>query len=219
MFGVLDDLEEEVGKATCSEQWLDPVQLCRIAEQVEFLKVRALRRFDESGDWAAEGFVSAAAWLRARTNMSHGAAVQALTLGWRLPQLPETAGAFAAGEISRQHASVIADACTPDRMQPIAEVEAQLVEIARRVQPRELRTVVRRLTDAIDGDGGTATDEQLYERRRLHLSPTLGGMGFLDGALDPRAPSWSRPRWTRRWNATYCAGRRARVRSAALMRW
>ena len=25
---------------------------------------------------------------------------------------------------------------------------------------------------------------QLYERRRLHLSPTLGGMGVLDGALD-----------------------------------
>ena len=149
-----------------------------------FLKVRALGRFDESGDWAAEGFVSAAAWLRARTNMSHGAAVQALTLARRLPQLPETAAAFAAGEISRQHASLIADACTPERMQPIAEVEAHLVEIARRVQPRELRTVVRRLTDALDGDGGAATDDELYERRRLHLSPTLGGMGVLDGALD-----------------------------------
>ena len=184
MFAVLDDLEEAVAKASSSEQWLDPVQLCRIAEQVEFLKVRALGRFDASGDWAAEGFVSAAAWLRARTNMSHGAAMQALTLARRLPQLPETAAAFAAGEISRQHASLIADACTPDRIQPIAEVEGQLVEIARRVQPRELRTVVQRLIDALDGDGGAATDDQLYERRRLHLSPTLGGMGVLDGALD-----------------------------------
>jgi hypothetical protein len=184
MFAVLDDLEEAVVKASSSEQWLDPVQMCRIAEQVEFLKVRALGRFDESGDWAAEGFVSAAAWLRARTKMSHGAAVQALTLARRLPQLPETAAAFAAGEISRQHASLIADACTPDRMRHISEVEGQLAEIARRVQPRELRTVVRRLTDALDGDGGAATDEQLYERRRLHLSPILGGMGLLDGSLD-----------------------------------
>src|SRR3954469_19867733 len=178
MFAVLDDLEDAVAKAASSEQWLDPVQMCRIAEQVEFLKVRALRRFDERGEWAADGFVSAAAWLRERTHMSHGMAVHALTLGRRLPQLPETAAAFAAGEISRQHASVIAEPCTPERIQQIGEVEAQLVEIARRVQPRELRTVVQRLVDALDGDGGAANDERQFDRRRLHLSPTLGGMGL-----------------------------------------
>jgi hypothetical protein len=185
VFDVLEDLEAAVAKASSSEQWLDPARLCRIAEQVEFLKLCALRRFDERGDWAVDGFVSAAAWLRARANMSHGAAVHALTLARRLPQLPETAAAFAAGEISRHHAAVIADACTPERVHAITEVEAQLVEIARRVQPRDLRAIVRRLTDAFDGDGGAATDEALHARRRLHLSQTIGGVGMLDGALDP----------------------------------
>src|SRR5207248_2946674 len=41
------------------------------------------------------------------------------------------------------------------------------------------------LIDAIDGDGGAATDEALFERRRHHVSATLDGMVAYDGICDP----------------------------------
>jgi hypothetical protein len=154
--------------------------MCRIAERVESLKLRALQRFDESGQWAADGFVSAASWLRAHTSDS-----QPLTVANRLAQLPVTSSAFETGAISRRHATVIADAATPARLAALLEVEAQLVEIAKRVPPSELRAVVRRLTDAIDGDGGAAADETLRSQRRMHLALTLGGIGILERICEP----------------------------------
>ena len=117
--------------------------------------------------------------------MQHGTAAAALKLGEKLEQLPETAAAFAAGDISRQHASAIADACTPERIDAIREVEQQLVALAREVQPKDVRAVVRRLADAMDGDHGAASDEDQHAQRRVHASVTLGGMVMSDVLLDP----------------------------------
>jgi len=164
---------------------LDVAEICALAEQVEFLKVRALRQYERSDAWRAEGFVSAAAAIRAKTRMSEGSARRDLQLGRTLESLPATAEAFAHGEVSRQHAHVIADACTPERVDALRDVEEQLVEIARHVKPRELRSVVARLTDALDG--GMVDDHAKYARRRLSVSPTIDGLVMIDGVLDPVA--------------------------------
>jgi hypothetical protein len=181
MFGrALEQLEEAIDKVAASEARIDVARMCRIAERVEFLKLRALAQLAESGEWAADGYLSAQSWLCARTGTP-----QPLTLARRLTQLPATAAALERGAITRHHSAAIADACTPERVAAIAEVEAELVELAQRVRPRELRGIVRRLADALDGDGGAACDEARHAQRRLHVSETLHGMGVLDGALDP----------------------------------
>ncbi len=155
-----------------------------LAEQIEALKIRALRAYERSEAWRAEGFLSAAAAVRSKTRMSEGSARRALQLGRTLESLPETAEAFAHGEISRDHAHAIADSCTAERMNELCNVEAQLVEIGRHVKPKELRAVVKRLTDALDGDGGAADDQQRYLRRSLNVSPTIDGLVMIDGVLD-----------------------------------
>ncbi len=119
--------------------------------------------------------------------MYHGTASAALKLAQKLDDLPETAAAFAAGEIFRHHAAAIADACTAERLDALREVEPQLVERARRGKPKDLRTVVRRLTDTLDGDGGAAGDEVQLARRRVHASVTIDGMVMSDALLDPEA--------------------------------
>jgi len=94
------------------------------------------------------------------------------------------AEAFGHGEISRAHAFVVADAYTPERAVEISNVEPQLVAAAREHTPQRLGMLVRHVTDAIDGDGGAATDEALHARRGYYLSWTLDGMLATNGTYD-----------------------------------
>jgi hypothetical protein len=140
-----------------------------------------------SGAWLDDGAVSTAAWVREHCRVAHGVARATVDLARTLESLPETSEAFAAGDISRRHAEAIANACTSERRDVMVEIESALVDAARVASPRELRGLVQRVTDAIDGDGGVATANELHERRRLHVSPTLHGMVAIDGLLDPES--------------------------------
>jgi hypothetical protein len=90
MFGVLDELETAIDKVASSEQSLDVERMCRLAERVEFLRLRAVREFDRSCEWQADGHVSAAAGLRAKCRTSYGSARRSLDLARKLEHLPET---------------------------------------------------------------------------------------------------------------------------------
>jgi hypothetical protein len=143
--------------------------------------------YDRSRRWVDDGFASAAAALAARCNMDRGVARHHVDVARKLRRLEGMRRALAAGEISRQHVSVITRAHTPERAEALEQLEPQLVEIARRVPPRGLREVVERVTDAIDGDDGASADEARYRRRRLHLSRSLEGMVYIDGVGDPES--------------------------------
>ena len=91
MFDVLDELEAAIDKVASSEQSLDVERMCRLAERVEFLRLRAIGEFDRSCDWQADGFVSAAAALRSKCRVSHGKARRSVEVARKLECLPETA--------------------------------------------------------------------------------------------------------------------------------
>jgi hypothetical protein len=171
-------VNQEIDKLLAFEGRLDVLEVCRLRERVEFLTLRVMREFDESGDWAVDGALSTQAWLRDRTRCA-----QPVEMARRLGALPETSAAFSDGAITRHHARVITDACTPARAAALAEVEEPLVEIARRVTPQELRGVVRRLTDALDGDGGAAADEAVFARRALQVA-WVGSEGAIRGTAE-----------------------------------
>jgi hypothetical protein len=155
------------------------------AQEAAWLKKVAA--YDRSGDWSADGFLNAASALRALCRMDHGVARGHVELARKLEELPGVADAFGRGDISQRHAVVIANAYTPERAADISNVEPQLVAAAREHTPKQLGGVVRYLTDAIDGNGGAATDEASHERRRHHMSATLGGMVTYDGICDPES--------------------------------
>ena len=91
--------------------------------------------YTRSGAWQADGFLSAAAAIQQRCRMDAGAARAAVNLAKALHRLPATEKAFDAGEISRAHAAVIANAYTEERAERLAEIEAGLVELAKKVDP------------------------------------------------------------------------------------
>ena len=183
MFDVLDELEVAVDKVFASERPLDVERVCRLAERVEFLRLRAVGEFDRSGAWEVDGFASPGAALRARCNLSHGAARGAVRLAARLCELPATAAAFAEGVISRQHAVVIAEAFTPERAGVLAGSEEVFAAAARRLVVGDLRRLVQYTVDALDGDGGAARDAVEWDKNRFHAS-LLAGRVVLDGSLD-----------------------------------
>src|SRR5258706_7258815 len=106
MFGAVDDLDNAVQKLLADEPCGDVERMVRIAEQVEFLKLREIAAFERSGDCAAEGFVSTAAALRAKCRMVPGAAHRSIVLARKLEALPETSAAIGSGEMSRHHAAI-----------------------------------------------------------------------------------------------------------------
>lgn len=163
------------------------VRLRRLGDRLESEWCRAVGELDRRGDWEAEGAVSAVSWLRARCRTTPGRAAGAVRTARRLGELPGLARAWGAGEVSGDHVRVVTGACTPGRVGALGSLEATLVDAARRLGPRELGWVVRHATDALDGDGGAGAARACHERRRLSVSPTLGGMVALDGLLDAEA--------------------------------
>ena len=142
--------------------------------------------YTRSGAWQADRYVSAAAAIQQRCLMNAGAARAAVQLAKRLRHLPATQAAFDAGEISRAHASVMADAYTEERAEQLACIEAGLVAFAKQVDPKSLRAAVGQYTDAIDGDGGSGDDEKAYAKNRFHAS-LVGNRVRGDLSLDPEA--------------------------------
>lgn len=155
--------------------------------RLEAVLVRAAGAADRRGDWRAEGFASAAAFLRARCRMSGGAAASTLQAARVCERMPALAERFASGAVSGRHVAVVARAATPSRRDALAGLDEPLADAAVRLTPGELSRVVRHVTDALDGDDGAAGAWARHERRHLHASRTLGGVVVLDGRLDPEA--------------------------------
>lgn len=186
MFDALSELENAIDKVAAEVDDLDVARVCRLADRVDFLRLRAIGAFDRSMAWQPDGYLSAASAVRDKTRLTRGQAAHAVDLARKLEELPETAEAFAAGEIARPHAETIADGYTPERAEMIRGIERELVDYAKLADPRELRGAVRRMTDAFDGDGGASHDEAEYEKNRVTLS-TAGARGVLNGDLDPES--------------------------------
>ena len=143
--------------------------------------------YHHSGDWSAEHFLNAAAAIADACHMDSGVAQEYVTLARKLEKLPAVAEAFAAGDISARHARVVATAHTRGRAEQLAPIEEHLADLAKEMKPSEFGAVVRRYTDAIDGDGGAENEEALFARRRLHLSRSLDDLLNVNGLFDPES--------------------------------
>jgi len=162
MFVLLSDLEKEF-------QELD-IQLAATVHHVG--------EYDRSGDWAADGYASAAAALQHRCRMDAHVAHGHVRFARRLEKFPEVAAAFGAGEISQYHARVITDAYRPSRAAELSSVEAVLVTAAKELAPKELAVAVKYVTGAIDGDRGAGDDQAAIDENACYMSFSNGKLVF-----------------------------------------
>ena len=126
MFDTIDDVEDAVEKLIASEDRADPERVARLLNRLEFVFCRSVHEVERRGDWATEGFASAAAWVRERCNVSHGSAMSALKNGRTVASMPMLAEAFASGEVTKDHVRTIARAMTPEREAALLDLDAEL---------------------------------------------------------------------------------------------
>ncbi len=163
----------------------DLVRLRTVVNRLEAAFTGGVRVFDRSQEWTVEGAVSAAAWLRGHCGLSAPEAHQRVSVGRELERMPSTQRAFESGEISYGHARVLAGPVDANTEEAFRGVEEALVGVARACSPAELRRVVEYWRVHLDGDRGAGVANDRYDKRRLHVSPTLAGMVAIDGLLDP----------------------------------
>lgn len=98
--------------------------------------------------------------------------------------MPRARRAMTNGDISSLAVGVLASAreAHPDEF---PGHEATLVEAARTLTAGQLKHAVAYWAQALDFRGAARDAERDRERRRLHVSATLGGMVRVDGDLDP----------------------------------
>src|SRR5215217_2396134 len=132
---------------------------------------------------------STAGWRRNRLRLGAGAATESVRTARALFRGPlsATAAALTGGQISLEHARVLAQGTRQLPAQLAAEAEPVLVEAARRLDPPLLRQAVGYLLEVADPEGADAARERRHGRRGLWLAATLDNLVAVDGLLEAEA--------------------------------
>ena len=153
-------------------------------DPLEAVFAKGLRRFDKSGEYKADGALSAVAWVRERCNLSGGAAAERVNVARQLETLPQIEKALAKGNVGYQHVALIARAAENVGSAPVQKEEQNLLKAAQTMDPGRFAAVAKGFEHRVDAAAALLEANHAYERRYLHLSEPQNGMVRLDGMLD-----------------------------------
>jgi len=153
-------------------------------DPLEAVFASGVRRFDKSGEYRADGALSLTAWLRWKCKLSGGAAMERVEIARQLEKLPETAAAFANGDVGFQHVAVLARTAEHVGAAAVRKDEASLLKAAQTMDPGQFTTVAKNFEHRVDAAGALAEANNAYQRRYFHISEPHDGLVRLDGVLD-----------------------------------
>ncbi|HEV7196958.1 MAG TPA: DUF222 domain-containing protein, partial [Pedococcus sp.] len=165
-------------------------QVERAIARLQSVRLALVAAADRTNLAAESGMTGTGAWLSAQTRSAGAVAAADVRLATALEDgLPVTREALAAGDVSTQHASVIA--ATADRLPADLSaserraIEATLVAQARRVDPGALRKAARRAlsaaersraeVDAHEDAALRSEEDRAWDRARLSLHDNRDG--------------------------------------------
>ena len=153
-------------------------------DPLEAVFASGVRRFDKSGQYAADGALSVTAWLKWKCKLSGGAAAERVEIGKQLERLPKTEAAFARGDVGYQHVAVMARTAENLGAAAVRSEEGNLLKAAQSMDPGQFTTVVKNFEHRVDAAAALAEANRAYERRYLHISDPHDGLVRIDGLLD-----------------------------------
>jgi hypothetical protein len=171
-----------------------------LLDRLEAKIAPAVDEVNRSGEWELEGSASMVNWLRLNAGMGAGAAKTMATVAERTAQLPVTAAAWEAGELSTDQVRAIVANVKARRTGLFAEHEAAVVPALVGLSVADTALAMaewRRHADALDdgpppeGDSG-----------ELFFSRGFEGERVMKGSFGP-GNAWHRPRRTVRRIAGY----------------
>src|SRR6266550_3077698 len=160
------------------------IEIREVIDRSEAVFATGVRRFEKSGEYRADGALSLTAWLRWKCKLSGGAAMERVEIARQLEKLPETAAAFANGDVGFQHVAVLARTAEHVGAAAVRKDEASLLKAAQTMDPGQFTTVAKNFEHRVDAAGALAEANRAYQRRYFHISEPQDGLVRLDGLLD-----------------------------------
>jgi hypothetical protein len=162
----------------------DLVELERAGRMLQAEHLRRLAEVDRRGAYRRDGYLSISGWVAGRLRIGSQAATGEVRMARALRDMPLTREALGAGDVSGQATRLLVRAKEAHPTEFVDD-EAVLLEGARKLRVRDLFRALEHWRQAVDPVGAAEEDELRFQRRFLHVSPTLYGMVRVDGELDP----------------------------------
>jgi len=156
-------------------------------DRLEAVFAEGLRRFDKSGEYAADGALDLVAWLRSKCKLSGGAAAERVGIARQLAHLPQTSQAFATGQLGCQHVAVLARTAEHVGAAAVRKAEGSLLALAGTMDPGQFTGVAKNFEHRVDAQAALTETNRAYQRRYLSISEPLDGIVRIDGLLDAEA--------------------------------
>jgi hypothetical protein len=153
-------------------------------DPLEAVFASGVRRFDKSGEYAADGALSLIAWLKWKCKLSGAAAAERVEIARQLDKLPKTEAAFASGDLGYEHVALMARAAQHVGAAAVRQAESTLLQAAQTHDPGQFVSVAKNFEHRIDGEGALNEANRAHARRYLHLGEPQDGMVRIDGLLD-----------------------------------
>ena len=180
----IDDLKLTSAAEMTGEELSDTlIDLSRQMRSLEAIWLRLLAGFEARGLHEIDGHLSVTSWLKHRCRTPGGRASEQVRLSRALMAMPVTAAAFTDGGIDYNAVRLLVNARSAHPEQFEAH-EKTLLDAARTLAARPLRMAIDYWRQALDEAGALDDTNNLYERRRLHVSATFQGAVRVDGDLD-----------------------------------
>src|SRR5213078_590207 len=183
----VDDYAAELRRLEGARLGEGLIETRALKDRVEAVFAEGLRRFDQSGEYAADGAIDLVAWLRAKCKLSGGAAAERVGIARQLQHLPQTSQAFATGELGYQHVAVLARTAEHLGAAIVRKAEASLLALADTMDPGQFTGVAKNFEHRIDAQAALAEANRAHQRRYLTISEPLDGIVRIDGLLDVEA--------------------------------
>src|SRR5438046_3306468 len=135
-----------------------------LKDRVEAVLAEGLRRFDQSGEYVADGAIDLVAWLRAKCKLSGGAAAERVGIARQLQHLPQTSKAFATGELGYQHVAVLARTAEHLGAAIVRKAEARLLALPETMDPGQFTAGAKDFAQRTDTEAALTEHHRAQQR-------------------------------------------------------
>ncbi len=164
--------------------------LARVISRLEADVARRADAMTHTGEHTVLGYRTVKQYLVARTRCSERDGYRRAHVAREIAELPATQAAWLAGEITSEHAQVVARARhAADADEQFAAFEPAMLAVAKSAEPQQLSSLLTQWRDALDNDldrdGSESRTGKLYEDRRVSFARTFEGCALGEIRLDP----------------------------------
>src|SRR5207245_5752063 len=165
LMAAIDDYAAAVRTAAGSALGEGLIHTREARDRLEAVFAEGLRRFDQSGEYAADGAIDLVAWLRSKCKLSGGAAAERVGIARQLQHLPQTSKAFATGELGYQHVAILARTAAHVGASAVRKAEGSLLALADKMDPGQFTGVAKNFEHRIDAQAALAEANRAHQRR------------------------------------------------------